>query len=148
MKKVRYRSNLTAGIVSIIFGIIVFCVIPSQISLGFDNTYGITPRTIPYVLVGICIVFGGLLIIQSLVLKKDTVKEMELSQELKALAYMAVFVVYSLLFNVSFVLATILLGAVTLMFLKCKKPLYYAIVAVTVVFLYFVLTQFLHIQLP
>lgn len=95
--------------------------IPSQISLGFDNTYGITPRTIPYVLAGICIVFGVLLIIQSLVLKKDTVKEMELSQELKALAYMAVFVVYSLLFNVSFVLATILLGAVTLMFLKCKN---------------------------
>ena len=57
MKKIRYRSNLTAGIVSIIFGIIVFCVIPSQISLGFDNTYGITPRTIPYVLAGICILF-------------------------------------------------------------------------------------------
>ncbi len=148
MKKIRYRSNLTAGIVSIIFGAIVLSVIPSQISLGFDNTYGITPRTIPYVLAGICIFFGALLIVQSLVLKKDTVKEMELSRELKALAYMAVFVVYSLLFNVSFVLATILLGAVTLMFLKCKKPLYYAIVAVTVVFLYFVLTQFLHIQLP
>lgn len=148
MKKIRYRSNQTAGIVSIIFGSIVLSVIPSQISLGFDNTYGITPRTIPYVLAGICILFGALLIVQSLVLKKDTVKEMELSRELKALAYMAVFVVYSLLFNVSFVLATILLGAVTLMFLKCKKPLYYAIVAVTVVFLYFVLTQFLHIQLP
>lgn len=148
MKKIRYRSNLTAGIVSIIFGSIVLSVIPSQISLGFDNTYGITPRTIPYVLAGICILFGALLIVQSLVLKKDTVKEMELSRELKALAYMAVFVVYSLLFNVSFVLATILLGAVTLMFLKCKEPLYYAIVAVTVVFLYFVLTQFLHIQLP
>ena len=148
MKKIRYRSNLTAGIVSIIFGAIVLSVIPSQISLGFDNTYGITPRTIPYVLAGICIFFGALLIVQSLVLKKDTVKEMELSRELKALAYMAVFVVYSLLFNVSFVLATILLGAVTLMFLKCKKPLYYAIVAVTVVFLYFVLTQFLNIQLP
>ncbi len=148
MKKIRYRSNLTAGIVSIIFGVIVLSVIPSQISLGFDNTYGFTPRTIPFVFAGICILFGALLIVQSLVLKKDTVKEMELSRELKALAYMAVFVVYSLLFNVSFVLATILLGAVTLMFLKCKKPLYYAIVAVTVVFLYFVLTQFLHIQLP
>ena len=57
MKKIRYRSNLTAGIVSIIFGSIVLSVIPSQISLGFDNTYGITPRTIPYVLAGICILF-------------------------------------------------------------------------------------------
>ena len=62
MKKIRYRSNLTAGIVSIIFGLIVLSVIPSQISLGFDNTYGITPRTIPYVLAGICILFGALLI--------------------------------------------------------------------------------------
>ena len=69
MKKIRYRSNLTAGIVSIIFGSIVLSVIPSQISLGFDNTYGITPRTIPYVLAGICILFGALLIGQSLVLK-------------------------------------------------------------------------------
>ena len=57
MKKIRYRSNLTAGIVSIIFGSIVLSVIPSQISLRFDNTYGITPRTIPYVLAGICILF-------------------------------------------------------------------------------------------
>ena len=49
MKKIRYRSNLTAGIVSIIFGLIVLSVIPSQISLGLDTPYGITPRTIPYV---------------------------------------------------------------------------------------------------
>lgn len=148
MKTIRYRSNLTAGIVSMIFGIIVFLTIPSQIGLGFDQTYGITPRTMPYVLSGVCVVFGALLVIQSLVFKKDKVKEINLSQEGKALAYMAVFLGYALLFNVSFILSTILLGVVTLMFLKCKKPLYYIIVAVTVVCLYLILTQFLHIQLP
>lgn len=148
MKKIRYRSNLTAGIVSVIFGIAVLLLTPGQVGLGYDNSYGITPRTLPYVLAAVCVLFGALLIGQSLILKKDTVRELELKQELKAVTYMAVFVVYAVLFQFSFMVSTIFLGAVTLLFLRCRKPLYYGIMAVTVVILYLLLTQLLHIQLP
>lgn len=144
--KIRYRSNLVAGVVSILFGIIVVLMIPSQISLGYGEATSITPRTIPYVLAIICIVSGVVLLIQSLILKKDTVKELELKKEIKAISYMLVFLVYALLFEVNFILASIFLGVMTLAFLRCKKPLYYAIVIALVLVLYVLFTQVLHVQ--
>ena len=148
MKTIKYRSNLVAGIVSLIFGVAVCLLIPSQIGIGFGESGGVTPRTFPYVLGFVCALFGLLLIIQSLVLKKDTVKELHLSKELKAFAYMAVLILYAILFRFSFIAATLILGAATLLFLRCKKPLYYVIVLAMVVLLYLALTQLLHIRLP
>lgn len=148
MKTIKFRSNLAAGIVSTIFGIAVCILTPMQISIGFTESVGITPRTFPYVLGGVCALFGILLIIQSLVFKKDTVKELHLGKELTALAYMAVLILYAILFQYSFIAATLILGAATLLFLRCKKPLYYVIVLAMVVLLYLALTQVLHIRLP
>ena len=122
--------------------------IPSQISLGFDNTYGITPRTIPYVLAGICIVFGVLLIIQSLVLKKDEVKTLDVGKELKALGYMAVILIYALLFKKSFLVSTMFLGVATLAFTGSKKKSFYVIVLAAVLILYLLFSKVLHVQLP
>lgn len=144
--KIKYRCNLVAGIVSMLFGIVVVLLIPFQISLGYGHSSGITPRTLPYALGGICIVLGAVLIFESLVLKKDKVKEVEVKQELKALLYMLMFVVYAFLFKVNFILATAFLGIVTLVFLKSKKVLYYIIVLATVGLLYVLLTQVLHIR--
>lgn len=148
MKTIKFRPNLVAGIVSTIFGAAVCILTPSQVSIGFSESVGVTPRTFPYVLGAVCALFGVLLIIQSLVLKKDTVKELDLAKELKALAYVAVLILYAVLFKISFIAATAILGVATLVFLRCKKPLYYVIVLVTVVLLYLALTQLLHIRLP
>ncbi len=81
-----------------------------------------------------------------LILKKDTVEELELKKEVKAISYMLVFLVYALLFEVNFILASIFLGAMTLVFLRCKKPVYYGIVVALVLVLYVLFTQVLHVQ--
>ena len=72
--EIKYKSNLAAGIVSIILGVICIILVPLQIAEDYSATYGITSRTIPCAIGVLWIVCGVVLLIQSLILKKDTVK--------------------------------------------------------------------------
>lgn len=45
--EIKYKSNLVAGIVSIILGIVCIILVPLQIAEDYSATYGITSRTIP-----------------------------------------------------------------------------------------------------
>ncbi len=146
--KLKYRSNLVAGIASVIAGIVCFILVPRQIGTDYSVTYGITSRTVPYAVCVLWVICGIVLMVQSLVLHKDTVKTLEVTRELKAVAYMAVLAVYLLTFRYSFLAATIILGLITLAFTGCKKPLYYVIVLATVVLLYLAFTYVLHVKLP
>jgi len=60
---------------------------------------------------------------------------------------MAVFGIYVILFDYSFIVASIFLGAATLLFTRSKKKLYYIIVIITVFVLYLLFTQVLHVRL-
>ena len=144
--EIKYKSNLAAGIVSIILGVICIILVPLQIAEDYSATYGITSRTIPCAIGVLWIVCGVVLLIQSLILKKDTVKTLIVGKELKALAYMAMLLIYSILFKRSFLISTILLGVATLAMTGTKKKLYYVIVIAMVVVLYLLFAKVLHIQ--
>ena len=144
--EIKYKSNLAAGIVSIILGVICIILVPLQIAEDYSATYGITSRTIPCAIGVLWIVCGVVLLIQSLILKKDTVKTLIVGKEL--LAYMAMLLIYSILFKRSFLISTILLGVATLAMTGTKKKLYYVIVIAMVVVLYLLFAKVLHIQLP
>lgn len=75
-------------------------------------------------------------------------KTLIVGKELKALAYMAMLLIYSILFKRSFLISTILLGVATLAMTGTKKKLYYVIVIAMVVVLYLLFAKVLHIQLP
>ena len=146
--EIKYKSNLAAGIVSIILGVICIILVPLQIAEDYSATYGITSRTVPYAIGILWIVCGIILLVQSLVLKKDTEKTLIVGKELKALAYMEILLVYSILFKRSFLISTIMLGLATLAMTGSKKKLLYVIVIVVVAVLYFLFEKVLHIQLP
>lgn len=145
--KVQYRVNLWAGVISVVCGFLLLLLIPGQVGSEYSSNYGITSKSIPGAVALIFIVCGGGLVIQSLVFKKDSVKELALKKEGIALCYMAVLGLFLFLLNYSFVLASALLGVATLAFTGSKKKWYYVIVLVTVLFLYVIFTQILHVQL-
>lgn len=145
--KVKYRTNLWAGIISAILGLAVLWLIPAQIGTEYSSGSGLTSRSVPGGAAILFIACGAALVFQSLVLKKDTVRELNLAKEGKALLYMAVFGIYVILFDYSFIVASIFLGTVTLLFTKSKKKLYYMIVFITVIVLYLLFTQVLHVRL-
>ena len=135
--EIKYKSNLVAGIVRLILGVICLILVPLQIAEDYSATYGITSRTVPYAIGILWIVCGVILLVQSIVLKKDTEKTLVVGKELKALAYMVILLVYG-----------ILLGVATLAMTGTKKKLFYVIVIAMVVVLYLLFAKVLHIQMP
>lgn len=85
---------------------------------------------------------------QSLILKRDEVKSFEVAKEAKALGYMAVLLIYAVLFTRSFLASTIFLGVATLMFTGSRKKTFYLIILGVVVILYLLFSKVLHVQLP
>ena len=146
--KIKYRSNLMAGCLAIVAAVVLFLIIPSQVGLESSATFGITSRTLPYALSILSAACGVGLIIQSLVFKKDEVKEVDLGQEGKGILYLLVQLAYGVGFSDSFLISTSLLGIVTLAFQKDKKPLHYVVVVAVVAVLYFTFTELLHVRLP
>lgn len=146
--KIKYRANLMAGCLAIVAAVVLFLIIPSQVGLESSATFGITSRTLPYALSILSAACGVGLIIQSLVFKKDEVKEVDLGQEGKGILYMLVLLAYGFGFSHSFLISTSLLGIVTLAFQKDKKPLHYVVVVAVVAVLYFTFTELLHVRLP
>jgi len=146
--KIKYRSNLCAGCVSLIFAIVLFFIIPSQIGAEYQSIHGITSRSMPYALVGLDIFCGVALIIKSLVFKNDEVKELELTKEKTGLLYIGILIIYGFGFSYSYLVSTILLGAATLAIMKNKKISYYLVIVVLVVIMYFSFTKFLNVNLP
>lgn len=68
--EIKYKSNLVAGIVSLILGVICLILVPLQIAEDYSATYGITSRTVPYAIGILWIVCGVILLVESLILKK------------------------------------------------------------------------------
>lgn len=146
--EIKYKSNLVAGIVSLILGVICLILVPLQIAKDYSATYGITSRTVPYAIGILWIVCGVILLVESLILKKDTEKTLVVGKELKALSYMVILLAYGILFKRSFLISTILLGVATLAMTGTKKKLFYVIVIAMVVVLYLLFAKVLHIQMP
>ncbi len=146
--KVTYRSNLVSGIVSLILGIICMFVIPCQIGEDYSITYGITSKTVPYAVAVLWVVCGLVLMFQSLILKKEEQKILDVGKEAKAVVYLLVLVVYAILFQKSFLFSTAFLGVATLAFTGSKKKGYYGIVLVMVAVLYILFAKVLHVQMP
>ncbi len=137
-----------AGIISILLGAVCWWLIPQQIGEDYAVTYGITSKTVPGAVAILWVICGIVLVIQSVVLKKDEVKTIEVAKEAKALAYMAVMVIYAFLFKKSFLFSTMFLGVATLAFTGSRKKIFYGIILLTVIVLYVLFAKVLHVQLP
>lgn len=146
--EIKYHSNRATGIVSIVLGIICWIIIPYQIGEDYSLTYGITSKTVPYAVAVLWIVCGIVLIVQSLVLKKDEIKTLKWEKELKALAYIGVLALYAFLFRINFLLSSIFLGTITLAFTGSRRKLYYLIVILSSGIIFLLFKYVLHIAMP
>lgn len=147
--KIQFKLNLVSGIFSVMIGILLLYLIPSQISAEISSTNsGVTSSTLPSMVGWLFVVCGVILLIQSIILKKDEFKVLDVKTELLVLAYMAILVIYGYFFKYGFLWTTSLLSVITLLFTRCKNKWYYLITVVAVFVLYFVFKMILHVRLP
>ena len=85
--KVKYRTNLWAGIVSVIFGLAVLWLIPAQIGTEYSSGNSLTSRAVPGGAAILFIVCRAALIVQRHILKTHTVREQNMAKERKPFQY-------------------------------------------------------------
>jgi len=144
---IKYKCNLVCGIGALLASAALFLIIPWQIQVETVVNFGITSRSLPYgiaVLIGLC---GMALVIQSLVLKQDKEKILDLSAEFPPALLFVAFILYILSFEKDWMVSTALLACVTLALSKCKNWLYYVIAVVLTIGMYFLFANILHIRL-
>lgn len=146
--EIKYRSNLAGGIAGIVIGLILIMIIPQQIGADLIKTDYVTSRTVPYIASAAFALCGVALVFQSLVLKKDEIKTLNLQREGKTLLYILCLGIYAVALKYSFLICTSLLVIITLLFSNCKKKSYYVIAVVAVIILYLIFKEVLHIRLP
>ncbi len=83
--EIKYKSNLVAGIVSIILGIVCIILVPLQIAEDYSATYGITSRTIPGAIGILWIVCGVVLLIQSSDIEKRHSENIDRRKRIKSI---------------------------------------------------------------
>lgn len=146
--KINFKSNLVSGIVSTIFAIALWLIIPIQ-CVDVSNKM-IKSDFLPKMIAVIILVCGIWLIVQS-VLKPDKEKivTLDLKKEGRVAIYMAALIIYTLIFaKIGFLFSSLLLSLFTLAFVKEKRPVFYLIVIIYVTAIFFIFKYALGIPLP
>ena len=147
--KFKIKTNLVSGIVMGLFSGIMLLLLPGQVRVPAYDSGAPSPRIIPGVCLAVMLVFSIVLIIQSLVFKKEKIVEFDWSKEKPAIVMILALCLYVfLIIEVGYILASI---AIFVFFQwysgERKLPIYiYTIVAAVVIF--FLFRNVFHISLP
>lgn len=145
--KLKLKSNLAGGIFCILLSIILWIIIPFQVSLNNNNTF-LNARFMPK-FIAVVIFFAGILLVIQSRWKEDKIIEINLRDELKSFLYIIILIIYALLLsNLGFVISSIFLGIMTLILLKTTNWKYYTIVLGLVIVLKVVFNYILKVPLP
>ena len=152
--KIKYNYEILAGAIFTIVAAILFLLIPTQIQTIEKSA--INAKTIPSIALGGLFICSVLLFIQGffkekkeVVINKYLFKTESAKKEIRTCIFALILILYGIFFNIlGYIIDTILLVSVILIYYHCKKWLYYAIAIVTVFIVYLVFTNVLNVNLP
>lgn len=138
-KNISYPSNLTAGIVCALLGIIMLIAIPSQIEISEKDAVNgrVFPEMLMYLMLICSAVLIGKDVLKIMAKQPLEMKTINLYVEIKALVIILILIATYLIskYTELFVAGGIFCSLAFLVFFNCRKPLYYAItltIAVTI----------------
>ena len=145
----KIKTNLVSGIVMGLFSIILLVTMPSQIRVPAFDSGAPSPRIIPGICAGLMLVFSIVLIIQSVVFKKEKIVEFDWQQEKPAIILILAMCVYvALIITIGYVLASVVVFCFVQFYAGERKPHMYIYVIVASVLIYFLFKQVFHVSLP
>ncbi|WP_407267774.1 tripartite tricarboxylate transporter TctB family protein [Radiobacillus sp. PE A8.2] len=148
--EIKVPTNLVGGILIMLLSLIIWFLIPVQIPImaTFEGKL-IDSRFVPRLLVATMFLISAILIISSLVFKKEKTIVYNVRSELKGILYLSILVIYILLVKyIGFLIACLLLAIVTLIYFKVKAIKYYAITLSVFVAIYLIFYFILEVPLP
>ncbi len=147
--KFKIKTYLWSGIIMGIFSALMLIAMPSQVRLPMFDSGAPSPRIIP----GICLVgmlaCSVILVIQSLVFKKDKEIEFDWAKEKPCIFLILLLCVYvALTIYIGFIPAVIIIFPIILFYCGERKPPIYIFTIVAGIGIFFLFKYVFHISLP
>lgn len=147
--KFKIKTNLVSGIVMGVFSAFLLLVMPQQVRVPAYDSGAPSPRIIPGICIVVTLICSIVLIIQSLVFKKEKIVEFNWSKEKPAILLIALMCVYvALIIGVGFIPASVLVFAAVLFYCGERKPFIYIFTFAAGVGIYFLFHSVFHVSLP
>jgi putative tricarboxylic transport membrane protein len=147
--KLKLKTNLVSGVMFAIFAAIVWVLIPFQIQTTESTSVVVNAQFVPKMVAIIIFILSIMLLVQSLVFKKDKYVEINLDWELKVALFLLILIAYTVFMPIiGFLPASILFCCGALLYLKSKNWRYYLIAFAVIVTLFLVFTIVLKVPLP
>jgi amino acid transporter len=146
--KIRFRTNLVSGIVFGLFSLVVWLLIPTQIMSKGSYTI-VNAQFVPKLVTVLIFAFSIILIIQSLVFKKDNYAELHFKKEFRLILFFLFLLTYLILMNViGFLIASLVFCTATLFYLRSRNWKHYVSTYIIVFILFLIFTKVLSVPLP
>ena len=147
--KIKIRTNLVTGILMALFSGYMLYVMPKQVKVPAYDSGAPSPRIIPGICLVVILACSIVLIVQSLVFKKEKIVEFDWSKEKPAILLIALLCVYVfLIIKIGFILASAITFVILLYYSGERKPFIYIFTIALAVGIYFLFTQVFHVSLP
>jgi len=147
--KFKIRTNLVTGILMALFSGYMLYVMPKQVKVPAYDSGAPSPRIIPGICLVVILICSIVLIIQSLVFKKEKIVEFDWNNEKPAILLIVLLCVYVFLITkIGFILASAITFVVLLFYSGERKPFIYIFTIVLAVGIYFLFSKVFHVSLP
>lgn len=147
--KFKIKTNLVSGIVMGIFSLILLFTLPSQVRVPAYDSGAPSPRVIPGACIVLMLIFSVVLIVQSLVFKKEKVVEFDWEKERPVILMILMMCVYvALIIYMGYIIASIVTFIAVLLYCGERKPSVYLVTVVASVVIFFLFKNVFNIQLP
>ncbi len=152
--KIKYNTEIISGGFFSLISAITWFLVNSQIKTMEKGS--INAQTMPRIAIGGLFIFSVALLIQGLLkekkeicLSKTLFRQEHVKKELKSLIFIAILVVYALLFNaLGFIVDSVLMVTAILLYYRSFRWWYYLIAYLTIAVVFVVFKVQLNVELP
>lgn len=147
--KFKIKTNLVSGIVMGIFSLILLLTLPNQVRVPAYDSGAPSPRVIPGACIVLMLIFSVVLIVQSVVFKKEKIVEFDWEKERPIILMILMMCVYvALILYMGYIFASIVTFIAVLLYCGERKPSVYVVTVVASVVIFFLFKNVFNIQLP
>lgn len=147
--KIKIRTNLVSGVLMGLFSVIMLLCMPSQVRVPAYDSGAPSPRIIPGICLAVILFFSIVLIVQSLVFKKERIVVFDWQKEKPAIILIAAMCVYvALILTIGYTLASIIIFCAIQFYCGERKPFIYIFTIAAAVVIYFIFQYLFNVALP
>ncbi|MCF0127468.1 MAG: tripartite tricarboxylate transporter TctB family protein [Pseudobutyrivibrio sp.] len=147
--KFKIKTNLWSGIIMGILSVVLLILLPYQVRIPAYDSGAPSPRIIPGICIVIMLIFSIVLIIQSLVFKKEKIVEFDWEKEKPAILLILLLCIYvALILFVGFIAASTIVFCLILFYCGERKPFIYIFTILSAIGIFLLFKFVFTVSLP